>query len=83
MPLEVLARATRRRWLQAGCSGVDRPLSPASVASPVALTREKDLGGLPRADELMALGSTDHRVLCHPDCPPTAMPGDVVDKLGA
>ncbi len=53
VPPEVLAQATRLRWLQAGCSGVDRQLSPASVASPVASTRET--------------GSTDRRVLHYRD----------------
>ena len=74
VPPEVLAQATRLRWLQAGCSGVNRQLSPASIASPVALTREEGLGGLPLAAELMAPGSTDHRVLHYPDRPLTAVP---------
>jgi len=52
---EVLTHATRLRWLQAVCSGVDQQLYPAFVASPVVLTSEKGLVGPQLAEHAFAL----------------------------
>jgi len=55
LPDELLAGATRLRWLHSPTAGVDKELTPRMLASDVVLTSSAGNGGIPLAEHSMLL----------------------------